>query len=507
MFKRFMYMLAAASFIFGGIAARAQDAGALLDLLVRKKIITDQEAEEVRADLTKEAATTSAGKWKLSTPITELELYGDARLRYEYRGGETTGNGPVGEPGAGVAGKNDWQERERERYRLRIGLRGTLLDDWFFGIRLETSQNPRSTNVTFGDDTSSSSGGGGGPFAKGSDGINVGQAYLGYKGFKDITFTGGKMPNPLVTTLMVWDGDINPEGVAEQWKHTFTFSFGESGVAQAEQSYSKDNKALAISKPAAEPWKLKIDVFANFAQFIYDDSNPENALGPRKTSGGQRVPNTDAWLMAWQVGARFNFPKNIYFQVAPVLYNYTGNGDTFNGHFVGGSPFLTNSESLALNQTGINSLLILEVPTEFGFKIGELPVRIFGDFAVNFEGDDRATAAGFANKGDQRHAYMIGAGIGQLKAKHDWQIQAWYQHTEQFSLDPNLVDSDIWDSRVNMQGFAVQAGYALSDAVIFNLTYGYAWRADDLGTGGVGDIGINPLDKYQILQADLNVKF
>ncbi|HLC14090.1 MAG TPA: hypothetical protein VJK31_12615, partial [Chthoniobacterales bacterium] len=106
MFKRFIYLLAAASFIFGGVAARAQDAGALLDLLVRKKIITDQEAEEVRADLTKEAAATSAGKWKLSTPITELELYGDARLRYEYRSGQTEG---------GVSPPNDWQERKRER--------------------------------------------------------------------------------------------------------------------------------------------------------------------------------------------------------------------------------------------------------------------------------------------------------------------------------------------------------------------------------------------------------
>jgi hypothetical protein len=502
MFKRFMYILAAASFIFGGIAARAQDAGALLDLLVRKKIITDQEAEEVRAELTKETATTSAGKLKLSVPITELELYGDARLRYEYRGGRTAGD---------VAQPNDWIERKRERYRLRIGLRGTLADDWFFGIRLETSTNPRSTNVTFADDTSTTSGTTttfNGPFAKNSDGINVGQAYLGYKGFRDITLTGGKMPNPLVTTLMVWDGDINPEGAAEQWKHSFTFSFGQSGLAQAEQSYSKDNKALAISKPAGEPWKLKIDVFANFGQFIYDDSNPENPLGPRGTSDGRLKPNTDAWLLAWQVGARFNFPNNLYFQLAPVLYNYTGNGDTFNGHFVGGDPTLSNGDSLSLNQVGINSLLVLEIPAEFGFKIGELPVRIFGDFAVNFEGDDRATAAGFPGKGDQRYAYTIGAGIGQLKAKHDWQIQAWFQHTEQFSLDPNLVDSDIWDSRLNMEGVAVQAGYALTDAVIFNLTYGYAWRVDDgLGTGGNGDIGINPLDKYQIFQADLNVKF
>jgi len=509
MFKRFIYILAAASFIFGGVTARAQDAGALLDLLVRKKIITDQEAEEVRAELTKETATTSAGKLKLSAPITELELYGDIRLRYEYRGGRTAGNTPVGEPGAGVAGVNDWQERERERYRLRIGLRGTLADDWFFGIRLETSNKRNSTNVTFGNDgTSGTPAVPNGPFAKDDDGLFIGQAYLGYKGFRDVTLTGGRMPNPIVTTLMVWDADINPEGAAEQWKHSFTFSFGESGVAQAEQSYSKDNKALAIAKPAAEPWKLKIDVFANFAQFVYDDSNPENPLGGRGSTGGRLNPNTDAWLMAWQVGARFNFPKNLYFQVAPVLYNYTGNGDTFNSHFVGGSPFLTNSASLATNQFGINSLLVLEIPAEFGFKIGELPVRIFSDFAVNFEADERAAAAGFPNKGDQRYAYLIGAGIGQLKAKHDWQLQAFWMHNEQYSLDPNLVDSDFFDSRVNMEGVVVQAGYALSDAVIFNLSYGYGWRVDNgLGTGGFHDIAINPLDKYQIFQADLNVQF
>src|SRR5947209_20375917 len=97
--KKLMFAAVAFCFVFGGIAARAQDAGALLDLLVRKKIITDQEAEEVRAELTKESATTSAGKLKLSVPITELELYGDARLRYEYRGGRTAGD---------VSQPNDW---------------------------------------------------------------------------------------------------------------------------------------------------------------------------------------------------------------------------------------------------------------------------------------------------------------------------------------------------------------------------------------------------------------
>ena len=60
-----------------------------------------------------------------------------------------------------------------------------------------------------------------------------------------------------------------------------------------------------------------------------------------------------------------------------------------------------------------------------------------------------------------------------------------------------------------MEGFAVRGGYALSDAVLFNLTYGYGEQIDrDLGTGGTGDaFTLNPLRKYQIFQADLNVKF
>jgi len=489
------YFVSVAAFIglsLGSISAHAQDAGALLDLLVKKKLITDQEAEEVRGELTREAATTSAGKWKMSAPINEIELYGDIRVRYEQRQGTTPDAMP------GVPGPNDTLKRSRERYRLRLGIRGSLADDWFFGLRLETSTNPRSTNVTFGDDA--------GTFGKTSDGAFIGQAYLGYTGIRDLKLTVGRMPNPLVTTLMVWDADINPEGMAEQWKHSYNFSFG-GGASTTGETYSKDSKSTAVAT-AAEPWKLKLDLFVNLGQFLYDDANPENPLGERTSTAGRLNPNSDNWILAWQAGAKLTFPKDIYFQVAPVLYTYTGNGDSFNAFFVGGQQGLTNTASMNTNQIGINSLLVLETPWEFGFKIQELPVRIFGDFAVNFDADDRATAAGHPDKGDQRYAYQIGAGIGQLKAKHDWQFQAFWQHTDQYALDPNLVDSDFFDSRVNIQGVVVQAGYAISDAVTFNLSYGYGRRSDrSLGTGGIGDIGINPLDKYQLFQADLNVKF
>jgi hypothetical protein len=495
--KYCLLIATATALLFAPCVGRAQDASALLDLLVKKKIVTEKEAQALRADLAKQksapvTATVNTGdKWKLSTPITEIELYGDARVRFESRSGET------GAPGT-LDPTHDTLQRNRERYRLRIGLRGTLADDWFFGVRLETSQNPRSTNVTFGDDTSTTSAGGGGPFAKGSDGIGVGQAYLGYKGFKDITLTVGKMANPFVNTLMVWDGDINPEGVAEQWKHTFKI-----GGGVASQSGGKDGKSVATK--AADPG-MTLDVFANFAQFVYDDANPENPIGP-SASG---IPNSDAWLLGWQVGAKLNFNKTTYVQIAPTLYNYTGAGDTFN-RFYSGDPDLrigTPPARTGRNQTGINSLLIYDMPMEFGWTWNDIPFRVFGDFAVNFDGDERAAAAGHPDKGDQRYAYQLGAGVGKIKAKHDWTLNAWWQHTGQYSLDPNLVDSDIFDSRVNMEGIALQGGYALSDAIILNLTYAYGQQADrTLGTGGVGDTGLNPVRDYQLFQADLNWKF
>ena len=73
MFKIHLVLTMAVTLLLPPVLARAQDAGALLDLLVKKRIITDQEAEEVRGELTKDAASTAAGKLKLSTPITEIE--------------------------------------------------------------------------------------------------------------------------------------------------------------------------------------------------------------------------------------------------------------------------------------------------------------------------------------------------------------------------------------------------------------------------------------------------
>ena len=62
--------------------ARAQDGGALLDLLVKKGIVSNQEAEDLRVQLMKDfTANTSAGKLNLSSAVSDFKLSGDMRIR------------------------------------------------------------------------------------------------------------------------------------------------------------------------------------------------------------------------------------------------------------------------------------------------------------------------------------------------------------------------------------------------------------------------------------------
>ena len=134
--------------------------------------------------------------------------------------------------------------------------------------------------------------------------------------------------------------------------------------------------------------------------------------------------------------------------------------------------------------------------------------KVYGDFAMNLDGDARARNAGFPNAGNQDKAYLLGLSLGGLKKKHDWEARVWWQRQGQYALDPNLIDSDWFDAQLNLQGWVVAAGYNITDAIYTAARYGYAKRYDSsLGTGGVVGGVFNPLDKYQLFQLDLGWKF
>ena len=77
-----------------------------------------------------------------------------------------------------------------------------------------------------------------------------------------------------------------------------------------------------------------------------------------------------------------------------------------------------------------------------------------------------------------------------------------------FAVDPNLVDSDIFDSRTNMRGVVVSGNYLLSDAVTLTLTYanGEGIKQSTV-TAGTGDIALATLKNFNLLQCDVVAKF
>jgi hypothetical protein len=487
----------------------------ILNLMLQKGLITEDEAAKVKAEAeairTNEASQFPESRFKISPAIKNMEIFGDIRLRFENR----SATDPQG---------NNLDD-ERLRYALRLGLRGEVYDDFYYGFRVETSANPRSSWVSMGNSS-------GGPFSKSGAGIDIGQIYLGWQPEKWVDLTVGKMPNPIYTTPMVWDPDINPEGAAEHLKYTV-------GAA---------------------------DFSVTLAQFLYQD------VGPSQSSPGYLglyAVNSTAlpFIMSWQAGVNYHVTKKVAFKVAPVLYTYnhfnTGHapsGDLngsfnpdFSGTYVGqGSSFGVNGvqgvsynlggpfDGFWANQDGINKLMVLEVPFELNMQMGKVDLRVFGDYAQNLQGADRAQAAYNVSQSSyfslggpgfglipipspQTHddaAYQIGFAIGSKDSlglvngttakKHSWEFRTYWQHIEQYALDPNLIDSDAFEGRENMQGINAQFAYGFTDNFIGMVRYAYATRINNrLGTGGSNaDLPqMNPINQYDLLQLDLMLKF
>ncbi len=94
------------------------------------------------------------------------------------------------------------------------------------------------------------------------------------------------------------------------------------------------------------------------------------------------------------------------------------------------------------------------------------------------------------------------------RGKRQW---AYWQHVDQYALDAaNLLDSDFFEGRGNMQGLYAAFAYSFTDAMIGTLRYGYAERINNnLGTGGFqrGLATSQSITRYQLVQVDLTWKF
>ena len=109
--------------LLGGLAfgmnLYAQDSGALVEALVRKGILSDQEAEEIRADLAREVAVPPATATAGSTFTTRMRVSG--RLQTQFAGLGTDIDGVAVDP----ASTSHFFAR-----RVYLTLRADLGPDW-----------------------------------------------------------------------------------------------------------------------------------------------------------------------------------------------------------------------------------------------------------------------------------------------------------------------------------------------------------------------------------------
>ena len=420
-----------AAFVAGASSlAQAQDSGPLVDALVRKGILTDQEAEEIRADLLQDFGTTSPGKVELSSAITRFKLSGDIRLRQQFES-QT--------PGADTDISN---ERSRSRLRFRLNGDFDLQKGWSTGFALETAPAADSGNQTFENGADDYS-------------IHLARAYVGYTN-GDFTFVGGKQKNIFYTTDLVWDGDINPQGLTEQYL-----------------------------------WSVndKTSVTFRAGQLLMDDNSEFS--GPTTSA-------TDAWMFYQQAEISQKIGSKVELKAAPGFFLY--NASTLAG---------LGNES-AFNGTTEN-LKVIVLPGELSFKdVGGAGygLKAYWDVAYNTTAEDRVREA-YAQPvsvSEDPLAWLVGLsyGYGAGKTAGDWKISADYRQIGLGSIDPNINDSDFAFSRLNQEGFKISAAYNLTDFASVNATYMSTQEMEALPGAGPG---IANLDSSDLFQLDLNVKF
>lgn len=435
--------------------AAAQDSGALIDALVRKGVLKDQEAEEIRSQMTRDfAANSSAGKLNLSSSIKELKLSGDMRSRYTN---QNLGQGLV------AAGNDTVQKREsRFRLRLRVNADYRLSDNVIAGFGLQTQSKNDSGNATLAKDTA----GGNGYYENYTAFIS--KAYLGWTPLEGVALTGGKFANPMYTTDMFWDADINPAGFAE---------------------------------------RIDFHKFLNLGGLELSLVGLQGSVSDQAENNSGRA-GRDGWVFQTQLIAAGNLFEGVKLTVAPGLY-FTNGGQ---GQSAAAGAGEANAIAAAQQLRGLK---ILNTPGDVAFKVAGAPTKFFWDFAYNADAGDRAAAYNNSDTvrlynptGTDKMAFLAGLQYGENKKKGDWSVTGSYRQIGAAAVDSSINDSDWALSRTNMAGPKLSFVYNIGDAFTLGASY---YIANNLRSDLNDVVGANktPVDgnSVRVLQIDGVVKF
>lgn len=224
--------------------------------------------------------------------VSKIKLKGDIRLRYEYNDNNTREN----DAGNSV-------DRHRGRVRYRLGIITQPMDELEVGAGVASGSNdPRSTNQTFGDDFSSKP-------------IQLDYAYAQYKFNDYFQAVGGKFKFDdylWAPTDLIWDGDVNPEGTS-----------GHFEVDPADGSTFVNGGVWVLnefSSNASDPYLYYAQVGQNFESgnlfgavagtyYGYQNTAQPDTFNPDYAAGTNTTSQFSVVDVNAQVGSKFNSGK------------------------------------------------------------------------------------------------------------------------------------------------------------------------------------------------------
>jgi len=329
----------------------------------------------------------------------KVKLGGDLRLRYEglYNREKREADGST----------TDLPTRDRYRIRARIFVDGKISDEVSAHFMICTNQDSNkeatTTNQSFSNDFNDKN-------------IYLHRAYATYKPhwLEGLELTAGKFKNTFLHTDIMWDPDVNQEGIYERYQYqgwkTFQPFVHLGQMAVNEEDLQSDDAALYIYQGGFD-WKIG-PVKWTLAGSYYDWSNLENSeylhLATYKTGGGNTF-----------VGSGSNMQ---------YLYDYN----------------------------------LAEAITFVSFKVWSVPVKLTFDYIKNTDNDVPA---------DQDTAYYAGFTLGQTKQKGDMSLDYKYARIERDAVIGSMNDQDFYGA--NRKGSKVSFDYMLLDRLRFHTAYFY----------------------------------
>ena len=272
---------------------------------------------------------------------SKLNVTGDLRLRSQ-----------------GDYSDEDGRDRRSGQVRGRVGATYSVNDRVTLGARLVTGDpdDPNSTDVqmsNFDDDFQ----------------VSLDLAYAQIN-FGDLNVFGCKLPQPFARTDLVWDGDVNPQGVSGVYKHKLA-----NGSS----------------------------IRASGLFFIVD----EDAVAADSTMLGGQVGYDSAAFGEWK------------FDMSGAYYDYTL------GSVVGGDTGdfrtnLRNADGSYVSDFNLGDLLVGVTWSGLGSR---WPVRVLGDYVKNFGAETSADTG-----------YGVDLGLGRATQPRDWRVTYGYSAAETDSV-------------------------------------------------------------------------